>query len=387
MIILDKPYVSDFLIETVIKYNIPVLETELSKQLLNGNKELLITEEEAVLRFRKGKSARLYTNSENSIAWIEKNLEFTNLPEKVKLFKDKVKFRELIKGLYPKYFYKGIQLNDLEKTEISGFPLPFILKPAIGFFSMGVYKIDKYKEWKQAVVDIKKEIEQVKGLYPEEVLNTTEFIVEECIKGEEYAIDCYYDDEGKPVVLNILKHLFSSDQDTSDRVYITSTEIIKENLEKIEHFLSEIGKLSNIQNFPMHVEIRIDNGNIQAIEFNPLRFGGWCTTADITNYAYGINSYEYYQSSLKPDWKQIFEENSGNIYSIIVLDNSTGIEGKNIKSFNYDKLQEYFKKPLELRKTDYKKFPVFGFLFAETRKDNVQELEYILKSDLREFIS
>ncbi|RLD84176.1 MAG: ATP-grasp domain-containing protein [Bacteroidetes bacterium] len=387
MIILDKPYVSDFLIETVIKYNIPVLETELSKQLLNGNKELLITEEEAVLRFRKGKSARLYTNSENSIAWIEKNLEFTNLPEKVKLFKDKVKFRELIKGLYPKYFYKGIQLNDLEKTEISGFPLPFILKPAIGFFSMGVYKIDKYKEWKQAVVDIKKEIEQVKGLYPEEVLNTTEFIVEECIKGEEYAIDCYYDDEGKPVVLNILKHLFSSDRDTSDRVYITSTETIKENLEKIEHFLSEIGKLSNIQNFPMHVEIRIDNGNIQAIEFNPLRFGGWCTTADITNYAYGINSYEYYQSSLKPDWKQIFEENSGNIYSIIVLDNSTGIEGKNIKSFNYDKLQEYFKKPLELRKTDYKKFPVFGFLFAETRKDNVQELEYILKSDLREFIS
>ncbi len=162
MIILDKPYVSDFLIETVIKYNIPVLKTDFSAEILNDHKDLLITEEEAVLRFRKGKSARLYTNSENSIAWIEKNLKFTNLPEKVKLFKDKVKFRELIKGLYPKYFYKGIQLNDLENTEISGFPLPFILKPAIGFFSMGVYKIDKYNEWKQAVVDIKKEIEQVK---------------------------------------------------------------------------------------------------------------------------------------------------------------------------------------------------------------------------------
>ncbi len=184
-----------------------------------------------------------------------------------------------------------------------------------------------------------------------------------------------------------MKHLFSSDQDTSDRVYITSTEIVKENIKEIEGFLSEIGKLSNVQNFPVHVEIRIDQGKINAIEFNPLRFGGWCTTADITNYAYGINSYEYYQSSRKPDWEKIFKENSENIYSIIVLENSTGIEGKNINFFNYDRLQENFEKPMELRKTDYKKFPVFGFLFAETRKENLQELEYILKSDLREFIN
>ena len=251
---------------------------------------------------------------------------------------------------------------------------------------MGVYKIDYHKDWKKAVVDIKNEIEQLKGLYPEEVLNTSEFIVEECIKGEEYAIDCYYDNDGKPVILNILKHLFSSDQDTSDRVYITSTEIIKENIEQMEEFLSKVGKLADVKNFPVHVEIRIDNGTIQAIEFNPLRFGGWCTTADITNYAYGINSYEYYQSSLKPNWEKIFKENSGDIYSIIVLDNSSGIDGEIVKSFDYDKLRGKFENPLELRQADYKKYPLFGFLFVETKKDNMQELEFILKSDLKEFI-
>ncbi|OQX99512.1 MAG: ATP-grasp domain-containing protein [Bacteroidetes bacterium 4572_117] len=387
MIILDKPYVSDFLIQTVIKYKMPVLKTEFSLEILNGNKELLITEEEAILQFKNNETVKLYTNSENSISWIEKNLKFTNLPEKVKIFKDKVQFREFLIDLYPDYFFKGIHLNDLESTDVSDFPLPFILKPAIGFFSMGVYKIDHHNDWEKAVIDIKKEIGQIKGLYPEEVLNTTKFIVEECIIGEEYAIDCYYDNNGKPVILNILKHLFSSDKDTSDRVYITSTELIKENLEKIEQFLSETGKLSDVKNFPVHVEIRIDQGKIQPIEFNPLRFGGWCTTADITNYAFGINSYEYYQSSLKPNWEQIFKENSGNIYSVIVLDNSSGIEGKNISSFDYDKLQKNFEKPLELRKANYRKFPVFGFLFAETRKENLQELEYILKSDLREFIS
>jgi hypothetical protein len=43
--------------------------------------------------------------------------------------------------------------------------------------------------------------------------------------------------------------------------------------------------------------------------------------------------------------------------------------------------------PLELRKINYKEYPVFGFLFTKTRKENLVELERILRSDLREFIS
>ncbi len=39
-----------------------------------------------------------------------------------------------------------------------------------------------------------------------------------------------------------------------------------------------------------------------------------------------------------------------------------------------------------LRKADFKKFPLFGFLFAETRKANMQELARILNSDLREYL-
>ena len=30
------------------------------------------------------------------------------------------------------------------------------------------------------------------------------------------------------------------------------------------------------------------------IEINPLRFGGWCTTADLLGVAIGYNAYEYY---------------------------------------------------------------------------------------------
>jgi len=46
-----------------------------------------------------------------------------------------------------------------------------------------------------------------------------------------------------------------------------------------------------------------------------------------------------------------------------------------------------FEKPLELRKIDYKKYPVFGFLFVESREENFSELQTILDSDLNEFVT
>jgi len=68
------------------------------------------------------------------------------------------------------------------------------------------------------------------------------------------------------------------------------------------------------------------------------------------------------------------------------LDNSTGIDVDEITSFNYEKLLSKFEKPIELRKIDFQKYPVFGFLFTETREDNFIELKNILDSDLNEFI-
>ena len=62
------------------------------------------------------------------------------------------------------------------------------------------------------------------------------------------------------------------------------------------------------------------------------------------------------------------------------------IAAADIKAFDYEQLLTRFEKPLELRKINYGEYPVFGFLFAETRSGNMAELEYILQSDLKEFI-
>ncbi len=388
MIVIDKPYVSDLLKQTIMQNNFPVIKTKPAIELGFENYRNLVSEDDTIRQIKSDPDTLIYTNSENAIGWISKNLSFTTIPEKINHFKDKTKFRKLISSLYPDFFYQQVGLSDLNSIRLDTIPTPFIIKPNAGFFSLGVHKVSHPDEWESVKNKIQADVEQTKHLYPEVVLSTDSFIIEQCIKGDEFAVDAYFNSEGKPVILNILKHLFSSGDDVSDRVYISSKEIIEEHIVQFSAFLRQVGTLADIKNFPVHVELRKDSsGAIAPIEINPIRFGGWCTTADMTSFAYGFNPYVYYLKQLKPNWKNILKNKSGKLYSIIVLDNSTGVTANKIKHFDYVKLQSHFEKLLEVRKINYQKFNVFGFLFAETKGDHFSELEWILKSDLKEFIT
>jgi len=80
------------------------------------------------------------------------------------------------------------------------------------------------------------------------------------------------------------------------------------------------------------------------VEVNPMRFGGWCTTPDLSFLAYGFNSYLYYYLQKKPNWPEVLKGKEGKLFSIIVLDNSTGIDVDEIASFDYEKLLAGFEK-------------------------------------------
>lgn len=388
MFFVDKPYISDLLKKTVRDHAIPVVGTKISREmdLYPGTK--ILSEAEAVELARQPGELALYTISENSLGWIAEHLSFSDLVKKIELFKNKTKFRELTKSMVPDFFFKSVKVEDLADIQFSGLPAPLIIKPSTGFMSEGVHKVRNAAEWDQALNSIQKAAGENKDIYPREVVDTSSYIIESCVKGDEFALDVYFDLNGEPVILNILKHSFSSADDVGDRVYTSSKEIIENNLDEFTNFVAEIGMLAEVKNFPAHIELRrIPDGTLVPIEVNPLRFGGWCTTADLTYYAYGFNPYLYYYSQIKPDWPEILQDKAGKLYSIIVLDNSTGIAPDKISSFDYEKLWSSFENPLELRKFDYKKYPVFGFLFTETSQENQIELKRILDSDLREFIT
>lgn len=385
MIILDEPYVSTFLQKTARDMGIPVLNCSNNRELISLTDLKTLNADEFINSAESKSSLLLYCNSENSFQWINRNLKHTGFPRAIELFKDKVMFRKLVKDIFPHFLFREVSYEQLPILDTSTIKKPFIIKPAIGFFSMGVHKVSEDHEWESIISLIQDEMDKVKGLYPIEVMNSSKFIIEEYIEGAEYALDAYFDSKGEPVILNILEHPFSSKGDVSDRIYFTSKKIIRKYLIAFRDVLTSIGKATGISNFPVHVEVRVDeSGNVIPIEVNPMRFAGWCTT-DLAYHAYGINVYEYYFQQKRPDWDQILRTDDNKLYCIVVGDIPGDINFKEIKGINYQAYSSNFSNLLEIRKIDYKQYPVFAFSFISV-ECNSNEVDRILRLDSRQYI-
>lgn len=383
MFIFDEPYVSDVLLETVARRGFPVLDNPFARSLKGLDSSRLFPEERFVERFRT--KPLIYTNSENAIAWINGNLMFSDIIERIDMFKNKGKFRDLLSGMYPDFYYREVRFEDIEKLKVKDLIFPFIIKPAVGFFSLGVYYVEDEKSWKQIREKLIKDVVKVSEYYPDDVLDSSGFIIEQVIEGTEYAVDGYFDSYGKPVILNVLKHFFAGTEDVSDRVYVTSVNIVKDVESKVLKFLESLSRLSAVKDFPFHLEIRIDgDGRMVPIEMNPMRFAGWCCT-DISVYAYGFNTYEYLMDGMKPDWEEISAEHEG-VTALCVIEKGAHIDDDTLKGFDYEKLKSKFSNVVDLRATDYKKYGVFAFLFLKVDSEDSEELCYILNSDLSEFL-
>ncbi|TPV35416.1 ATP-grasp domain-containing protein [Paucihalobacter ruber] len=385
MYLIDKPYVSDFLIDTIKENNYQIIATECAKELVTDASLNWISEEEAIATLKNNPSQRIYSNSENALGWIKENIAESELSKQINILKNKAEFREQIKAVFPDFKFQKIKLENIQEVVTEDLSFPFVIKPSIGFLSIGVYIVNDETEWIKAKREITSQ--NFKSIFPKNVLDTSYFILEDFIEGEEYAIDYYHNEKGEVVLLNILHHVFSSGTDTSDRVYSTSKSIINQHKAGLEQFLSIIGNQLNLTNFPAHAEVRIDNnGTIVPIEINPLRFGGWCTTGDLSGIAFGPNSYKYYFENACPNWDTIFKGKENKIFSIIVLDNNSGINPTDIAEFDYKKLANDLENPFLIRQLDINKYPLFGFVFTETNSKNKEELYNILNSDLRKYI-
>ena len=383
MIILDNPYVSPLLEDSVVANSYPILDNEMVRSLEKSKLMKIVDDKQAEELLRNKKYILLYSNSENSINWISRHLEFSNLPEKINLFKNKVEFRKLMKDIYPDFYFFEVDINELEKINPDNIKFPVVLKPSVGFLSMGVYIVNNKSEWIGIIKNIGKDIEKFSGQFPLEVVDSSKFIVEEVIDGEEFAIDAYFNQDGKPVILNIFKHPFVGDDDVSDRVYFTSKKIIQTYHTQFEKLLEKIGLLAGLKNFPVHMEVRVNNEKTVPIEINPMRFAGWCVT-DLAYFAYRINVYEYYFEQKIPDWDKILRNLGDEFYYFTIAEVPLFLDREIIKSVDYDSFLKNISNPLEIRKIDYLKHPILAIVFAKT--NDYSEMSNILKKNMSDFI-
>lgn len=383
MIIIEKPYASEFLIDTVAQNDWGVLENDAIKdaEIEEGAFEM-IPQEVAKNYYLTQEYPLIYSNSENAISWVLQNLPESNLSEYIKFCKDKVSFREALSEMYPNFYFKSVELEELKNMSADDVKFPVVLKPAVGFLSFGVHTIKDAKEWKDVVEKLDKEMRAATFMYPSYVVSSAKFIIEQLIEGEEYAVDAYYDRDGEPVILNIFQHPFYNMSDVSDRIYLMSTGIMIRYMAKFGLLLREIGKLKNIKNFPMHIELRVTKDDeIIPIEINPMRFAGWCTT-DVAKYAWGINVYESFFEQKRPDWNSILANSSKDVYYFSMAEVPSNIDKSKIKGFEYERFLANYSNVLEVRRINPRENPLFAIIFGSTKsKDEVVRILSLKTAD------
>ena len=386
VIIFYDPYVSRYLKETIIATRLPVLRNEISMQQNFPDDLALLDDTACIALIKDNPEQKLYSNSEHALQWMADHLTFTGLPEEIALFKDKAAFRRLIRPLFPDFFFREVAADDLERLDVRDIPKPFIIKPSVGFFSAGVHMVTSDADWEGVLRSLKTGIKEDSSLFPPQVYNAASWIIEEYISGTEIAVDAFFTADGEPVVLNILSHIFSSDADVDDKVYLTSKAIVRKYLLPVTVLLRRIQALTGIRNFPLHIELRVAvDGHVMPIEVNPMRFAGWCTT-DIAAHAYGINVYRAYFEENGPDWESILLDDTGDVYALFVVKPPADIPPETITGFDYDGFAAGFASPLEMRPVDFTSYPVFGFFFVKLAGGDLREAEAFLQSDLREYI-
>ena len=346
-----------------------------------GHKLNLVNDKEFVEQYQQ--SGKLYAVSENALVWLYPHLAGSELIEKVKIVKDKAEFRKICAKIFPDFYYKEVEMNELRSLNPDELPLPLVIKPAVGFLSVGVYIVRSKEEWNAALDDIDKNFAKQCAVFPETVVKSGKFVLEDFIQGEEYAVDAYYDKDGKPNIINIFHHIFKSETDVSDRLYCMSKEIFEKNYGPFNQFLIDLNSVLNLRNFPMHVEFRVDKNSGKAIpiEVNPLRFAGMCLN-DLTRHTCGLLPVQCYFEGIHPDYATMWNGIEDDVFSFVVLDKPY----ETTKALDFEKIKKHFHGVVETRDIMNPAMSVWGFLFVKTDKAHREELNEILNSDLTEFI-
>ena len=383
MFIVEKPFASELLIDTILKHDWIVLDNEVIRSAgIEEGEMKFVSSDVAKSYYQKQEYPLIYSNSENAISWVVENLPDSKLASYINLFKNKIEFRNLLKNIYPDYYYLPIDLENARQLQPEEIKYPVVIKPAVGFLSVGVHTVYDANEWQKVITSLETEMDKATFMYPKTVVSDSQYIIEELIQGEEFAIDAYYDRNGEPVILNIFQHPFYDKNDVSDRIYITSASIMLKHMAKFGILLKQIGDLADIRNFPLHMEVRVtEEGQVIPIEINPMRFAGWCTT-DVAKYAWKINVYEYFYFQKRPDWNKIFSEAGSDIFYFSMAEVPSDI--KKVEGFNYGKFLNNYSNILELRRINFTENPLFAVIFGSTTNEN--EIKKIMSLKTKDFI-
>ncbi len=296
------------------------------------------------------------------------------------LLKDKVLFRKTISNLFLDFQFQSVKVSDLPGLKINK---KMVVKPRKGFFGAGIRFIDEKSDLEQMQNDITAEITENLKAFPnsDTILSSEELLVENYIGGNEYAVDMFYDERGKPQLLNVYQHPIPKNNAYIHALYCSSRKVYEKIAPKAIEFFTKLNEILNVKNYIIHGEFKLDIDTFIPIEMNPMRLGGM-GLGNMCFYALGVNPYAYLIKGVAPDWQSIWnkEENRDAVYNFLIAYNGTKVDVSKKKP-NINKLKQDLGEVLNEVHFDYKKRLVFGIFTSRETEESMERLKCIEFND------
>ena len=219
------------------------------------------------------------------------------------------------------------------------------------------------------------------------MLGLDRFVAEEVIEGEEFAVDAYFDAEARPCSSTCYAHLFASADDVSDRVYFTNAETIERLGPPAMEFLAEVGRRAGLHDFPVHAELRIDDGRPRRAHRDQPDALRWLVRDRPRALRLRHEPVPLLPARGAPrlgahrrgDRRQDHGARRRRTCR------AAWISRRSSRSTTSG-FAARFSNVLELRPTDFNRYPVFAFTFVGVPSDDLSELHAVLGADLSEHL-
>lgn len=311
---------------------------------------------------------KICITSEASLEIVKEKLTDVSKKNAIDYLKDKHKFREILSDIYPYYQYRKIKFDDIENLKINK---KTVLKPLKGCFGTAVKIIDQNSDLKLISQEIKQEVNKNSSVLPESVLSHNDFILEDYITGDEYAIDMFYDEKGEPNIVNIYYHPMPKIDSYLHMIYYTSKDVFDKIYDNAIIFFKKLNKILKVKNFILHSEFKFNN-ELFPIEINSMRYGGM-GLGNMIYHSVGINPYEYFNNGKSPDWNAIWKKNKKDNFAFFIAYNGTNVN-LDTQEPDIDKLKNDFTDILCEQIFDYKSQLAFGIFCIRESSKNLQKL-------------
>ncbi|ARV61263.1 hypothetical protein BZZ01_23975 [Nostocales cyanobacterium HT-58-2] len=318
--------------------------------------------------------------SETSLELVLKRLNDWELIQVIRDLKNKVKSRKILQNLYPDFYFKFLTFSEILNFDVEN-DKKYVIKPVKGCGGIGVRIIDSNTDLNQLTIDIRQDLKNNIKFYPDSVLSEEEFLIEEFIEGEEYAVDMFYSETGEPVIINIYHHPLPKKWEYLDTLYYTCQEIFNLLYDKLLDFFEKLNQIINVESFPIHAEFKFDGKRVIPIELNPLRFGG-CGLSDLAYYAFNFNPFEYFYFNNKPNWDVLWKQKQNKIYAWVLGYNDANIDIEYYRP-NWRKFRNLFSHILGDVVFNYKDYLGFSVMYIE--EDDIKKIQELVNIDFQKF--